>query len=218
MRADQKRSDPLMPKDRTRSPARAPARKPEHSIAATLRRFRQDRGWTLNELARRCTLAPSTLSKIENGQMSPTYDTILSLAEGLEVDVAELFSVRQTLAVGGRRTVTPSGAGVVHKTLQYDYEMLCTDLANKQFVPILARINANSIEAFEMLIAHPGEEFVYVLSGSIELHTEFYAPTALEAGDSCYFDSSMGHALIRTSDQPAEILWVCSRVVAPLRS
>ena len=77
-----------------------PQRKPASSIGDTLRRMRQARGLTLNELARRCDLAPSTLSKIENGQMSPTYDTILSLGEGLEVDVADLFSERQTAAAG----------------------------------------------------------------------------------------------------------------------
>jgi DNA-binding XRE family transcriptional regulator len=193
-------------------------RKPQHSIAETLRQLRQVNGLTLNELARRCSLAPSTLSKIENGQMSPTYDTILSLAEGLSVDVADLFAQRQTNTVGGRRTVTRAGGGVPHNTAQYDYQMLCTDLANKQFVPLKATIKANSIASFSGMISHPGEEFIYVLSGEIELHTQYYAPTRLSAGDSCYFDSTMDHALIKASNEDAEVLWICSRVMAPLRS
>ncbi|HCO56373.1 MAG TPA: XRE family transcriptional regulator [Pelagibacterium sp.] len=192
-------------------------RRSQHSIAETLRHLRQGNGFTLNELARRCDLAPSTLSKIENGQMSPTYDTILSLAEGLGVDVADLFSERQTTTVSGRRTVTRAGDGVPLDTAQYDYQMLCTDLANKQFVPLRARIKANSVSRFDGMLSHPGEEFVFVLSGEIELHTQFYAPTRLSVGDSCYFDSTMGHALIRASEEDAEVLWICSRVVEPLR-
>lgn len=195
-----------------------PQRKPNSSIGETLRQMRQARGLTLNELARRCDLAPSTLSKIENGQMSPTYDTILSLGEGLEVDVADLFSERQTAAVSGRRTVTRAGGGVMHQTEQYDYQMLCTDLANKQFVPLKATVKANTMTRFSEMLSHPGEEFVYVLSGEVELHTQFYAPTRLVAGDSAYFDSTMGHALLKASDEDAEVLWICSRVVEPLRS
>ncbi len=179
--------------------------------------MRQARGFTLNELARLCQLAPSTLSKIENGQMSPTYDTILSLSEGLDVDVADLFSRRQTTSVGGRRTVTRKGEGIAHSTDQYDYQMLCTDLANKQFVPLRATIKANDIASFPEMLSHAGEEFVYVLFGEVELHTQFYAPTRLFAGDSVYFDSTMGHALLKASDDDAEVLWICSRVVAPLR-
>ncbi|SDH04982.1 helix-turn-helix domain-containing protein [Pelagibacterium luteolum] len=206
-------NQPLAPAQTNRTQRRS-----QHSIAETLRHLRQSRGLTLNELARLCALAPSTLSKIENGQMSPTYDTILSLAEGLAVDVADLFSERQTAAVSGRRTVTRAGDGVQHNTRQYDYQLLCTDLANKQFVPLRATIKANTVQSFDGMLSHPGEEFVYVLSGTIELHTQFYAPTRLSAGDSCYFDSTMEHALIKASEEDAEVLWICSRVVEPLKS
>ncbi|HEY4199122.1 MAG TPA: XRE family transcriptional regulator [Devosiaceae bacterium] len=195
-----------------------PARRPATSIAAILRHLRQQAGLTLSELAQRCGLAPSTLSKVENGQMSPTYDTILSLAQGLEVDVTELFAGKPSAPVRGRRTVTRKGQGAILATAQYDYEMLCADIAGKQFVPLFTQIKANSVHEFPTLISHAGEEFIYILSGSVTLHTEFYAPTQLEPGDSCYFDSLMGHALVSTADTPATLLWICSQVVAPLRA
>lgn len=187
-----------------------------HSLAATLRRLRQEAGLNLNELAQRSDLAPSTLSKIENAQMSPTYETLLSLASGLDVDVTELFAHKPSAPVSGRRTVTRKGEGAVLKAGTYDYELLCADIARKKFVPLLTHINARSTREFNTLVTHPGEEFIYVLEGSIVLHTDLYAPTELKAGDSCYFDSLMGHALISSSDEPATILWVCSNVVEPL--
>lgn len=187
-------------------------------FARRLRDLRSAAGMTLIDLSERSGLAASTLSKIEHGNMSPTYDTILSLAEGLDLDIAELVSGGPGHSVNGRKAVTRKGHGVIHATEQYDYEMLCTDIANRQFVPLLADIKAHSVEAFDGLLSHPGEEFVYVLSGRVELHTDFYAPTELEPGDCCYFDSTMGHALVNTSDEDAKVLWICSRVVGPLRT
>lgn len=193
-----------------------PRRRGGHAIAQTLRDMRKEAGLTLIDLAARSGLAASTLSKIENDQMSPTYDTLLSLAQGLEVDIADLVTGRRGQSVNGRKAVTRRGEGIVHRTAQYDYEMLCTDIANRQFVPLLAEVKARSLHAFDGLLSHPGEEFVYVLRGQVELFTEFYAPSLLNAGDAAYFDSTMGHALINKTDESASVLWICSRVVAPL--
>lgn len=200
-------------------PAGPAQRQGARSISQTLRNMRRAAGLTLVDLAGRSGLAASTLSKIENGQMSPTYDTILSLAEGLDVDISELVTGGgRGHSVNGRKAVTRRGKGIVHKTAQYDYEMLCTDITNRQFVPLLAEVKARSIHSFDGMLSHAGEEFVYVLRGRVELHTEFYLPTPLETGDSCYFDSTMAHALINSGDEPATVLWVCSRVVPPLTS
>ncbi|OLP54801.1 XRE family transcriptional regulator [Rhizobium rhizosphaerae] len=185
-------------------------------IAAILRRLRRSAGLTLQELADRCSLASSTLSKIENGQMSPTYDTILRVAQGLRIDVADLFTGAASHDVGGRRTVTRAGQGIVRSTEQYSYEMLAAELSGKQFIPLLTTVTAGTLSDFPSLVRHNGEEFFYVLSGQVVLHTEHYAPTVLNAGDSCYFDSTMGHALVSASEASAQILWICSRVGAPL--
>jgi quercetin dioxygenase-like cupin family protein len=53
---------------------------------------------------------------------------------------------------------------------------------------------------------HQGQEFLYVLSGRLELHTELYEPVQLKAGDSILFDSSMGHHYVSLGRKDAEIL------------
>jgi transcriptional regulator with XRE-family HTH domain len=187
-------------------------------LALTVRRLRQDKNLRMHMLAQRSGLGVSTISKIESGQISPTYDTLLRIAGGLDVDVAELFSSRGINAVTGRRAVTRRNAGVVHETPQYVYEMLCSELSNKKFIPLVTRVSAHSLSAFPKLIQHAGEEFVYVLSGRIVLHTEHYAPTVLEEGDSAYFDSQMGHCCVSAGDEDAVLLWICSTVQPPLTS
>ena len=69
-------------------------------------------------------------------------------------------------------------------------------LRRKRMIPVIARLRARSLEAFGELVRHPGEEFVFVLKGSIEVHTEFYDPVVLSEGQSIYLDSTMGHAYV----------------------
>jgi quercetin dioxygenase-like cupin family protein len=56
------------------------------------------------------------------------------------------------------------------------------------------------------LIYHQGEEFIYVLDGTVEVLSEFYEPTVLEAGESIYIDSTMGHNVRAVGKRPARVL------------
>ncbi|MBK7472728.1 MAG: helix-turn-helix transcriptional regulator [Betaproteobacteria bacterium] len=196
-------------------PARVDARPSNSEISVlsnALRRLRSGARLTLKELSARSGIAASTLSKIENGQLSPTYEKIVLLADGLGVDVAELFDRESSGTVAtGRRAICRRGEGVVHKTRQYEYEMVCADVTRKEFLPIVTRLRAHSLGAFPELLRHEGEEFVYVLEGQVTLHSDYYEPFVLNPGDSCYFDSHMGHALVSSGAADARILWVCSK-------
>ncbi|QRM33001.1 helix-turn-helix domain-containing protein [Microvirga sp. VF16] len=181
-------------------------------IGVTVQRLRKQFGFTLNDLAQQSGLSVSALSKIENGQVSPTYDTILRLAAGLDVDVTELFGSTTKAGAAGRLVVTRAGEGILQKTPHYEYEMLGAELSTKQFTPLLTRVRAHSIKEFPKIEGHLGEEFFYVLSGDVLLYTQHYAPVRLSPGDSSYFDSTMGHALVSVSDEDALILWIATRV------
>ncbi|PMS13933.1 helix-turn-helix domain-containing protein [Trinickia caryophylli] len=182
------------------------------TLAQTLRRLRTHAHLTLQQLGERSSISVSTLSKIENGQLSPTYEKIAALAIGLGVEVSELFNQTPKPVPLGRRSITKAGSGVVHETDQYVYEVLNADLAGKRFVPLFTTIKAHSIGEFRSLLRHDGEEFLYVLEGTVIVNTEFYAPSTLSKGDAMYFDSTMGHACISGTDEDAKVLWVCSHV------
>jgi len=175
-----------------------------------VRRLRRDAGFTLKQLSLRTGLASSTIAKIETSQISPTYESIIRLANGLGVDVTELFASPTQQMISGRRTWTLAGEGARHSTPEYDYRMLCADIAQKKFIPLLATIKARSRADFPQLPRHQGEEFIFVLSGIVEVVTEHYEPLRLGPGDSCYFDSTMGHACVSQSEEDAVVLWVCS--------
>ncbi|MFN3985645.1 MAG: helix-turn-helix domain-containing protein [Rhodocyclaceae bacterium] len=189
----------------------ADRRDAEQRLGARLRALRSEREWTLERLSKASGLARSTLSKIENGLLSPTYDALLKLAEGLSVDIAELFVAPAAQMGSGRRSITRRGEGAPHATPWYAHEVLCTDLAHKQMMPFVSTVRARADTAGGDWSRHQGEEFVYVLEGEVELHTEFYQPVRLCAGDSFYLDSRMGHRVISTGAGDARVLWVSTR-------
>lgn len=182
------------------------------NLGERVRELRRSLGWTLEEAANRAGLARSTLSKIENGQMSPTYDALKKLAGGLAISVPQLFTPPSKQQVMGRMAVTKAGEGQSQATVTYEHELLAAHLTKKQMLPYRAVIRARSLEEFDGWVRHDGEEFLYVLTGVIRLYTEFYEPVELRRGDSAYYDAAMGHNVITLSEEDATLLWVTSLV------
>ncbi len=182
------------------------------NLGERVRDLRRSLGWTLEEAARRAGLARSTLSKIENGQMSPTYDALKKLASGLAITVPQLFTPPSKAQVNGRMAVTRTGDGLLQATATYEHELLAPSLTKKQMLPYRATIRARDVAEFDGWVRHDGEEFLYVLTGVVRLFSEFYEPVDLRRGDSAYYDASMGHNVISLSEEDATILWVTSLV------
>lgn len=187
------------------------------ALGERLRSIRNGLALTLTDAAGLTGTGASTLSKIETGQMSPTYDILQKIVRGLKIDLVDLFDTRQHELPRGRRDITRAGSGRRHITPRYEHELLATELSDKKFFPFHSKITSrvselNTINDVGTETSHAGEEFVYVLSGAIELHTDSYAPMLLEKGDSVYFDSGMRHAAISVSEVDAVVLWVASHV------
>ena len=180
------------------------------NLGARVRELRKARGWTLDQAATQAGLARSTLSKIENGQMSPTYEAVKKLAEGLAISVPQLFTPAVKPQVSGRMAVTKAGSGQGHATATYEHELLAGGLTKKQMLPYRATIRARSMDDFDGWVRHEGEEFLFVLTGVVRLYTEFYEPIDLRRGDSAYYDATMGHNVISLSDEDGTLLWVTS--------
>jgi len=184
------------------------------NLGARLRELRKKMGLSLNELANSAGIARSTLYKVENSGMSLTYDKLISLSAGLGVEVAALFQpsgrAAEPIPVTGRREIGRQGQGDGVETQNYDYVYLCNELVQKNLVPMLGRVKSRTMEEYGELVGHPGEEFTYVLKGSIEVVTTIYRPAVLNEGDFVYLDSTMPHAFLCRSEEDALVLTVCS--------
>lgn len=172
----------------------------DKTLGAVLTKLRARNGWTLKEMSGRSGIPVSTLSKIEHGRLSLTYDKLQKLAERLDIPMADLFAEEEKQSapppIMGRRSIGTMQSAVRVDTPNYEYNYVCTELRNKRMVPVVTRVHVRSIADFGELVRHPGEEFIYVVKGSLVVHTEFYDPVKLEEGQSLYIDSGMGHAYV----------------------
>ena len=180
-------------------------------LGERLRALRKERNWTLEQAAQKVGLARSTLSKIENGQMSPTFEAVPKLASGLGISVPQLFTPPKSGKMLARRSITRGGEGRAHITATYEHEIIAADISHKRMLPYRATVRARHFDDFDGWVRHDGEELLYVLSGEVEFFSEFYEPVKLSVGDSAYYDATMGHNMISTSEADAVILWVTSQ-------
>ena len=181
-------------------------------LGPKLRALRKERGLTLEALAELTKYSASALSKMETEQLGLTYDKLTRLVAALGVDIGSLFTEEPQVSpqAAGRRSIVRRGEGRGISTGSYDYLYLCPELSHKKLVPIIGKVHATSIKEFGPLVRHNGEEWIYVLKGVLEVHSEFYEPELLQAGESLYIDSRMGHAYLSRTRGGTDIIAVCT--------
>lgn len=173
-------------------------------IGRRLRQLRKEQDWTLADVSKRTGISVGTLSKLEHGKTDLNFSSVNKLATGLGLAVTDLTNPSSHMM--GRRAITIGGHGVMFNTADVDYEVLCSEVANHRQGYLKGVVNSFTFDASLPWHRHQGQEFLYVLSGGLELYTELYEPVLLNAGDSILFDSSMGHHYVSVGPDPAEIL------------
>jgi len=155
----------------------------------------------------------STISKAERGDIALTYDKFAALAHALQLEFDAIFGRAKHTRGSGASPIVPtftaSGQQMIYDTPNYEYGMLANDLTGKRMVPMRAHVRARKLADFPDYIRHSGEEFVFLLDGTLELRFETGAVFQLKPGDSLYFDSSVGHVYLSTGKKPAEVLVCC---------
>lgn len=181
-------------------------------LGSRMKAVRQACGFTLEVAAQRTGLALSTIHKIENGRVSPSYENLVRIARAYDIGMERLFSSDHEAHQTTRMTVTKAGQGRKVRAKHFEYEVLCNALAEKKIIPLVTLVEKRAPLAPEDLESHDGEETLYVLSGRIELVVEHYKPVVLEPGDCAYFDSTLKHGLRALDDDEARIFWACTYI------
>ncbi len=184
------------------------------TLGLRLRAARKQFGWTLSEVAQRSGVSSTTISRAERGQLALGYENFSALARvlGMGQDMAVMFS-EEGSQVGRLHdpVVTRKGEGMTYRGPAFSYHFLATQAVGKQMIPTLSTVHARAVSGPQDYARHDGEEFVYVLNGTIEVYFEDGKTVRLAAGDSLYFDSRIGHAYVCTSRRLARIVGVCTR-------
>ena len=184
------------------------------TLGSRLRGWRMRHGLTLKEMSARTGVPFSTLSKVEHDRLTLTYEKLQVISERLKVPMSALFAEHEsprTAAANSRRSVANRLNALQVITPIYDYFYMSPELRNKAMIPVFTKIKARTVEEFGDLVRHRGEEFFYVLEGSVVVHTDFYDPIVLTVGEAVYIDSTMGHAYVLAERcDSATALCVCS--------
>ena len=177
-------------------------------LAQRIKARRRAQNLTLEQVAGRTGLTRSVLSKVENFRVTPSLPALGRIAQALGTSVSEL-----TLGLDERPqfVLVRKGTG---PHLERDkpesnivYESLAHDRYSKTMEPLLLDVPGGT--ARKRALPHEGEEFMYVVSGSVDLEYGEEVHT-LEAGDSAYFDAQVEHRLVNSTEQAAKVLCVFS--------
>lgn len=178
-------------------------------LSRRVKALREERGWSIAELARRTGVSVSMLWKVENAQTTLTYGKLGQLAAGLDAPIGELFAQPEPATPkGGRRVVERGGAGPVVDVNHNLYRFLATEIVHKHYSPCIVEVGATGDGTDAE--THAGEEFAYVLEGRVRFVCEGYATQTLETGDSVYFDATQAHRYLTVDGAPARILCIYS--------
>src|SRR5687768_7246536 len=169
------------------------------TLGMLLRGLRTRNDWTLKQMSEHSGIPISTLSKVEHDRLTLTYDKLLQLSQRLNIRMSEMFAEQDAgnePAITARRSIGRIADAIRVNTPNYDYYYMCPELRRKRMIPVLTKVRAKTIAEFGELVHHPGEEYIHVLEGKVEVHTEFYDTIVLSAGEAVYIDSNMGHAYL----------------------
>ena len=170
------------------------------NIGGKLRSLRQKNNLTQKELADRCELSKGFISQLESNQTSPSLSTLEDILTTLGSSFHEFFSDEQ-----GDDPVCRKEDVFVKEDDGVTIHWLIPNAQKKDIEPILVTIQPGA--ETETDLPHMGEEFGYVLQGSVSIHIGSKTFKA-KKGESFYFIPDKKHYL--TSKSGASILWVSS--------
>jgi len=169
----------------------------EKTIIEKIKRIRANKNITLKVLAAKTGLTEGYLSRIEKASSAPPISTLSRIAQGLDIDVSyfltggsEDLENSPSIVISRKEDQTLNNAAPVAGTLRHGYrfEPLASGKRGKNMQPYILTPDFDAGE----FLQHDGEEFFYVLGGTIEFlyGTEKYE---LSQGDSAYFDAQIPH-------------------------
>lgn len=181
------------------------------NIGQKVKSIRESKGMTMDQLAGASGLTLEQLTVIEANQNLPSLAPLIKIARALGVRLGTFLDDSQDLGpVVCRKGDQPRGvsfsseAAGSHNNL--NFFSLAQSKVGRSMEPFLIDIESASSTGYQ-LSSHEGEEFLYVLEGSIEV-TYGISKYVLQAGESIYYDSIVEHNVHAANDSKAKILAV----------
>jgi transcriptional regulator with XRE-family HTH domain len=174
-------------------------------LGEKIKKTRNEKGFSLRDLAAMVDLSASFLSQIEQGKASPSIENLKKIANCLDVRVSYLIEddeiKKDTVMV--RKSERDTVESIDSNT---KISLLTSSDIDKNMEPIYYEIGPMG-ESGRDSFQHPGEEFVFVLEGELDVYIN-EKKYQLEEGDSLYFKSSQKHKFTNPTSSTTKVLWV----------
>ncbi len=170
-------------------------------IGAKIRKLRKTSGLTLEELASRSELTKGFLSQLERNLTSPSISTLENILEALGTSLAEFFQEESD-----ERIVFGKEDFFEDEQDEYSISWIVPNAQKNEMEPILLRL---PISGKSMKVSnHDGQEFGYVLRGTIRIELENGTSHVVHAGETFYMDGSLSHQIVNAGKSSAQMLWI----------
>jgi len=186
----------------------------DFNVGRKVRELRKEKRYTLLDMVTKTGLQKSLLEEIEAGEVVPPVATLLKLAKALNVGMAYFFEED----IGTGRIALNRKADRIRLQkrphhhhegeVDYIYESLEMKKANKHMEPLLVEFLPMEVSRM-VFMNHEGEEFIYVLEGTLEFRTDDRVEV-LHPGDALYFESDINHSFRSLEDGPVKAIVVVS--------
>ncbi len=178
-------------------------------VGNRLKQFRRSAGLRLRDVADAAGCSESMLSKVENGQVSPSINMLHRLTKALGVTISSLFVTVEPetpfVQRGGHRPIL--GVNALRKGEGLTLESLTPHEIHGHLQAQLHTLAPGA--SSDGAISHVGEEVGYVIEGALEL-TVSDKTALLRAGDSFFFDSARPHQFRNPGSSVTRVVWVNS--------
>ena len=170
-------------------------------IGSRIRDLRKAGGLTLEELASRCELTKGFLSQVERNLTSPSISTLEDILEALGTSLPEFFQEKPA-----GRIVFGKEDYFVDEREEYSIEWIVPNAQKNEMEPILLHLRPGG-KSFATS-NHEGQEFGYVIKGTVWIQMEGGAKFKVQAGETFYLDGEQSHTLVNASSASARVIWV----------
>jgi len=182
-------------------------------VGSKIKGIRESKNLTVEEIAERSGLSTEQITSIENDVNLPSLGPLIKIARALGVRLGTFMddndAIGPVVCRGADREQERSisfSNGTADARKHMEYHPLAKQKAGRHMEPFIVDIQPSEEREF-ISSAHEGEEFIYVMSGEVEIDygKEKYL---LQAGDSIYYDSIVKHHIHGSDGKAAKILAV----------
>lgn len=177
-------------------------------IGTRIRELREISGLSIESLAKELNVSTDTYKEYESGSVDIPVSFLYAVANKFNVELTAILTGEEPKL--HTFSLVRKGKGVsVERRQEYKYQSLAYNFVQKKIEPFIVTVNPEPIDSPIHYNSHPGQEFNYVIEGSMKIIIDGHE-VILNEGDSFFFDSNLNHGMKALNNKQAIFIAIIS--------